>query len=193
MTYASHPVAAASPGQTRINDVCEPTGGMCVNYCGCPEGTRLREDGTCRPKDGCPEGTVPIGDGVCRPPQSGCPEGTVPIGDGVCRPPSGCRKAPARAVTANASARVRRLLVNGKCCTREIFRPTDAAARKARRRIGTVHTNRPAWRPLVRPRLPIPQPPTYYSAGPVRPVVSRRQATQLRRKLPAARGAPAAK
>src|SRR5262249_24337206 len=76
-------------GQTMVNDRCQPSGGggqnMCVNYCGCPEGMRLREDGTCRPKDGCPEGTVPIGDGVCRPPppppppSSGCPEGTVPI------------------------------------------------------------------------------------------------------------------
>lgn len=81
-------------GQVMVNDKCQPSGGgqnVCVNYCGCPEGTRLREDGTCKPKDGCPEGTVPIGDGVCRPPPSGCPEGTVPIGDGVCRPPpSGC-------------------------------------------------------------------------------------------------------
>ena len=79
---------------------------MCVNYCGCPEGTAAERRRTCKPRDGCPEGTVPIGDGVaglqadarkeryqsetaCAGLPSGCPEGTVPIGDGVCRPPGG--------------------------------------------------------------------------------------------------------
>lgn len=96
-------------GQTRINDVCQPSGGgqnMCVNYCGCPEGTRLSEDGTCRPpndcgrdmvlRDGkcvCREG-VQLANGVCCPREavSGgrcCPKDTRPIGDGVCQPTSG--------------------------------------------------------------------------------------------------------
>lgn len=110
-------------GQTRINDVCQPSGGgqnMCVNYCGCPEGTRLREDGTCKPKDGCPEGTVPIGDGVCRPP-SGCPEGTVSIGDGVCRPPGGCPEGASPGGDGKCVCTGKALLVNGICCTREMY------------------------------------------------------------------------
>jgi hypothetical protein len=96
-------------GQTRINDVCQPTGGdpkVCVNFCGCPEGTRVSEDGTCRPPNDCGRDRV-LSDGrcVCR---SGllsvnnmcctredvtagrcCPEGTRPIGDGVCQPVNG--------------------------------------------------------------------------------------------------------
>jgi hypothetical protein len=99
-------------GQTRINDVCQPSGGdpkVCVNYCGCPEGTRLSEDGTCRPpndcgrdrvlSDGrcvCREGLVPVNNRCCTRADvvagrcGGCPEGTRPIGDGVCQPVSGC-------------------------------------------------------------------------------------------------------
>jgi len=77
-------------GQTRINDVCQPSGGgqnMCVNYCGCPEGTPI-VNGVCCTREAmaggrcCPEGTRYIGDGVCQP-VSGCPEGT-PIVNGVC-------------------------------------------------------------------------------------------------------------
>jgi hypothetical protein len=76
-------------GQTRINDVCQPTGGqnMCVNYCGCPEGTPI-VNGVCCTREAmaggrcCPEGTRYIGDGVCQP-VSGCPEGT-PIVNGIC-------------------------------------------------------------------------------------------------------------
>ncbi|HET9413829.1 MAG TPA: hypothetical protein VFO74_06855, partial [Pseudolabrys sp.] len=95
-------------GQTRINDVCQPTGGgpkVCNNFCGCPEGTRLSEDGTCRPPNDCGRDRV-LSDGrcVCRQGLLSvnnmcctreditagrcCPEGTVPIGDGVCRPPT---------------------------------------------------------------------------------------------------------
>ena len=53
------------------------------------------------------------------------------------------RKAPARAVTANASARVRPCSLTASAAPARSFRPTVAAARKARRRIGTVHANPP--------------------------------------------------
>ena len=149
------------PGQTRINDVCQPTGGMCVNYCGCPEGTRLREDGTCRPKDGCPEGTVPIGDGVCRPPQSGCPEGTVPIGDGVCRPPSGCPEGASPGSDGKCVCTGKALLINGICCTREIFQANRCGCPEGTTpdRDGTCKPT--ASRPLcLGPDCPWPPPPT---------------------------------
>jgi hypothetical protein len=60
---------------------------MCVNYCGCPEGTPI-VNGVCCTREAmaggrcCPEGTRYIGDGVCQP-VSGCPEGT-PIVNGIC-------------------------------------------------------------------------------------------------------------
>ena len=131
------------PGQTRINDVCQPTGGMCVNYCGCPEGTRLREDGTCRPK-------VVARKERCRLETACAGRLKAVVRKERYRLAMVCadlqavaRKAPARAVTANASARVRPCSLTASAAPARSFRPTVAAARKARRRIGTVHANPP--------------------------------------------------
>jgi hypothetical protein len=64
--------------------MCAPR--MCGSptYCGCPEGTRLREDGTCRPPDGCGENMIPArgGGGECV-----CVEGYRWVG-GRCVPPT---------------------------------------------------------------------------------------------------------
>ena len=125
------------PGTVLSNDQCQPSGGgqnMCVNYCGCPEGMRLSEDGTCKPPNdcgpvmvardgntcGCPEGTRYIGDGICQP-VSGCPEGTRPIGDGVCQPVSGCPEGTLPNADGRCVCRDGAPLVNGICCTREAF------------------------------------------------------------------------
>ena len=54
--------ADCGPGEVFTNDRCQPSGGgpkMCGNYCGCPEGTRLSEDGTCKQSNGCGVNMVP--------------------------------------------------------------------------------------------------------------------------------------
>ncbi len=58
------------PGEVFTNDQCQPAGGrpkMCGNYCKCPEGSRLSEDGTCKPSNGCGVHMVPArgGGGEC--------------------------------------------------------------------------------------------------------------------------------
>jgi hypothetical protein len=61
----SLPNGAGCPeGQRLINDRCQPVPGgdggrnVCNTYCGCPPGTRVREDGTCVPTNECPPNMV---------------------------------------------------------------------------------------------------------------------------------------
>ena len=90
------------PGEVFTNDHCQPAPGggpkMCGNYCKCPEGTQLSEDGTCKQSSGCgPNMTLRGGECTC---ENGYGYATdlktcVPIS--VCDPgapgePSGCCK-----------------------------------------------------------------------------------------------------
>jgi hypothetical protein len=145
-------------GQTRINDVCQPTGGqnMCVNYCGCPEGMRLGEDGRCKPPNDCGPVMVARDGGVC-----GCPDGTRYIGDGICQPVSGCPEGASRGSDGKCVCTGKALLVNGICCTREIYQANRCGCPEGTtpNRDGTCKPD--AARMLcIGPDCPWPPPPT---------------------------------
>ena len=76
------------PGEVFTNDRCQPSGGsggMCSNYCGCPEGTRLSEDGTCKQSNGCgPNKVLSNGECICAPGYQMLPEANTCVPTSVC-------------------------------------------------------------------------------------------------------------
>jgi hypothetical protein len=86
------------PGEVFSNDRCQPSGGgpkMCVNYCKCPEGSRLSEDGTCKQSDGCGVNKVLRGgECSCAPGYQKLPEADI------CVPTSVCDLSPGSMITA---------------------------------------------------------------------------------------------
>jgi hypothetical protein len=77
---------------------------------------RLGEDGRCKPPNDCGPVLVAKDGGVC-----GCPDGTRYIGDGICQPVSGCPEGASRGSDGKCVCTGQALLINGICCTREIY------------------------------------------------------------------------
>ena len=68
---------------------------MCNNYCGCPEGMRLSEDGTCKQSNGCGLNRV-LSDGECN-----CAPGYQKLPEeNTCVPTSQCDLSPGSTTTA---------------------------------------------------------------------------------------------
>jgi hypothetical protein len=96
------------PGEVFTNDQCQPAPGggpkMCNTYCGCPPGTRVSEDGTCKQSSCGPHMVERDTECVCEPGYQGVVDGNGKLS---CVPPTS-NTCPGDMVP-----------VNGQCCTPE--------------------------------------------------------------------------
>ena len=89
------------PGEVFSNDRCQPAPGggpkMCGNYCKCPEGTRLSEDGTCKQSSCGPHMVESNNECVCEPDYQGIVDSNGKL---ICHPRSSCDLTPGSTNTA---------------------------------------------------------------------------------------------
>ena len=89
------------PGEVFTNDRCQPAPGggpkMCGNYCKCPEGTRLSEDGTCKQSRCGPHMVESNNECVCEPDYQGIVDSNGKL---ICHPRTSCDLTPGSTNTA---------------------------------------------------------------------------------------------